>query len=438
MLIPKVHQLEFSDKCWEILKELGYVYLAGKPRSGKTYTAIMTAEKSTKISRVLVLCPKNAIPGWHKFTKGNALLQHTYYVTNYEQVGRIIKGEIVLKLNPNDYDLVIIDESHNYGVIGKPTQRYKTTRALCYNMPHIHLSGTAIVESQNGIYHQMTISEYTPFHHKNFYDFFREFGDPYWIKAGGREINQYDRSKDTLLPIINLFTVYMTQEDAGISKELQAVDILRYIELEKFTTVIYNKIVKDKVVNLQDFGITPDFRELVCDSVMKERTSLHMLEQGIVKITISVKDLELFSKWKNTLKLSKEDGLYYVYLKTGNTEKIDYILANYGDFSSVGVMSHFVGERELFKQFFKNIQVFSSTSDAEGVDLSHLEHYIISSSDYKGAKFIQRKDRTVNTEGSNTLDVNHLLVKKAVSEQIYKQVSKKDDFNNATYSPVTL
>jgi hypothetical protein len=36
-------------------------------------------------------------------------------------------------------------------------------------------------------------------------------------------------------------------------------------------------------------------------------------------------------------------------------------------------------------------------------------------------------------EGSNTLDVHHILVKGAVSEQIYRKTSKKEDFNNKTY-----
>jgi hypothetical protein len=63
-------------------------------------------------------------------------------------------------------------------------------------MPHIHLSGTAIVESPNSIYSQMTISEYSPFKHKNFYEFFNQFGIPYYIKAMGRDIMQYDRCKN--------------------------------------------------------------------------------------------------------------------------------------------------------------------------------------------------------------------------------------------------
>ena len=190
-MVPFPHQVKFANLAYSILKELGYVYIAGKPRCGKTYTSILICEKSDKINSVLVLTKKAAIPGWVKFIEGNTRLKHQYYVTNYEQIGTYDK----LKLNAKDYDLVIIDESHNTGAFPKPSGRYKAIRKLCWDMPHIHLSGTAIVESPSSIYHQMFISKFTPFKHKNFYAFHKEFGEPYYIKAAGREINQDDEVK---------------------------------------------------------------------------------------------------------------------------------------------------------------------------------------------------------------------------------------------------
>ena len=121
------------------------------------------------------------------------------------------------------------------------------------------------------------------------------------------------------------------------------------------------------------------------------------------------------------------------YIELGNTEKIDYIKKTFGDTKDVGIMCHFIGERNLLKKHFKNARIYSSNAHAEGVDLSDLKHFIILSSDYSGAKFIQRRDRIVNINGSNTNLVNHILVKKAISEQVYNKVSKKEDFNNSTY-----
>ncbi len=281
-ITPDPHQIEFADKIWPILQKFGYVYLAGKPRSGKTLTSILCAEKSDKISSVLVLTTKAAIPGWHKFID-NMTLKHKYYVTNYQQVGSIKGNKMTLKLKPEDYDLVIIDESHNLGKIGKPSQRFRLIQKLCFKMPHIHLSGTAIVESPCGIYHQMNISRYSPFHrYKNFYDFFRVFGEPYYIKIAGREINQYDRAHENLLPYINQFTVYMTQEDAGIDKSLQAVDKLHYVDLKHDTKTLYNQLQRDLVIYLEDEN--GNTATIVCDSVMRLRVVLHQIESGIFKI----------------------------------------------------------------------------------------------------------------------------------------------------------
>jgi len=114
-------------------------------------------------------------------------------------------------------------------------------------------------------------------------------------------------------------------------------------------------------------------------------------------------------------------------------EVIKYIKENFDLSKPTVIMSHFVHQQEMLKKFFPNIEIASSNSKAEGVDYSWAENFIILSSDYSGAKFIQRRDRIVNIKGSNTTIVNHILVKNAISEQVYKKVSKKEDFNNSTY-----
>ena len=114
-------------------------------------------------------------------------------------------------------------------------------------------------------------------------------------------------------------------------------------------------------------------------------------------------------------------------------EVIKYIKGHFDLSKPTVIMSHFVQQQELLKKFFPSIEIASSNSKAEGVDYSWAENFIILSSDYSGSKFIQRRDRIVNINGSNTLTVNHILVKNAISEQVYKKVSKKEDFNNSTY-----
>jgi len=423
-MVPQYHQIEFGKLIHDMLKKKGYVYLAGKPRSGKSITALYAAELSDKIKNVLILAPKGAIGypeingkqitnrnsklydeslerDWLKTLKECKWLKHTYHITNYEQVGTIKGGRYIMKLNPSDYDLVIIDESHNLGAYPKPSNRTRVIAKLCRDLPHIHLSGTAIVESPTSIFNQMNISKYRPFNFSNFYDFFRFYGKPYHIRINGRDVQQYDKYKPELLDCIDEFTIYMTQEDAGISSDIQAIDKLHYIELSDDTKKLYNTIQKKKYLEYKNI-------EIVCDSEMKLRTTLHQIESGVLKI---------------------DDR----YMLLGNTEKVDYILKTFGDTEDVGIMCHFLGERKLLASKFKRAHILSSTSKAEGVDLSHLSHFVIMSSDYKGSKFIQRRERIINMLGGNTQIVNHIVVKNAISEQVYKTCSKKQDFNNSTY-----
>lgn len=398
-MTPLPHQVEAANKLYDILKQKGYAYLAGLPRSGKTYTALLVCEKSPVIKNVLVLTKKNAIEGWERFTKKNSYITKNYVITNYEQVGKSIKSF-------KDFQLVIIDESHNIGAFPKRTQRTQLIRKLCWDTPHLHLSGTAIVESPCSIYHQMTISKYTPFNYKSFYHFHREWGISSVKYIRGMSIVVYDKAKPALLDEINKFTVYMTQEDAGI--KATATDVLHYVELTLETKKVYNTLLKDKVLSIKG-------EEVLADTVLKLRVMLHQIEGGTLL-----------------------DGANDVKLILDNTEKIDYIKNTFGDLEDVGIMCHFVLERQKLSKYFTKAQIYSSTSHAEGVDLSHLKHFIIYSSDYSGAKFIQRRERITNLNVSNTTQVHHILTKGAVSEQVYNIVSKKKHFNDHTYKKVAL
>ncbi|HED5116014.1 TPA: hypothetical protein R4958_001416 [Campylobacter jejuni] len=393
---PLSHQIEKSKELYELLKNLGYAYLAGKPRSGKTLTAILTCEMcNDNIQKILVLTKKNAIEGWNKVLDA---FEHkkNYTVTNYEQVA---------KLSPI-YDFIIIDESHNIGTFPRPSQRYMAIKKIAKNIPHLHLSGTAIIESPCGIFHQMHISKYSPFPYRTFYDFHAVYGEYYTKFISGRQINCYDKAKPELLSIINKFTVYMTQESAGISSDLQAKDKTHYIELSAKTKQIYNDLLKKKVLEING-------RILACDTTMKLRIALHQIEGGTIKIGDEYIDLD-------------------------NKEKVDYIKRRFGDFEDVGIMCHFREEANKLRKHFSKAKIYSSSAHAEGVDLSNLRYFIIYSSDYSGAKFVQRRERIININGSKTLYVHHLLVRKAISDQVYKAVKNKMDFNNSTYMGLQL
>jgi hypothetical protein len=384
---PLPHQLTKSAEAFKVLQQQGIVYIAGKPRSGKTYTSILTLENSKKIKNVLVLTKKAAISGWEKFT---VLSDINFTVTNYEQIKKVT----------GKFDACIIDESHNLGTVGKPSQRVKDIREVCYALPTILLSGTAIVESPNSIYHQCFVTKYSPFcRFKNFYKFFAGYGIPAVMHLHGRQIPQYKKARPELLDVVDKFTVYMTQADAGITTE--AEDVLHYIQLDPETVLRYQQLEKEDIIMI-------DGKELVCDSTMKLRTSLHMMESGVAKI---------------------DDE----YIDIGNREKYDYIRNNFTLDEHTVILAHFIGEQRLLRELFPQCTVESATSKAEGVSYAWAKEFILFSSGYSGSKYIQRRERIIDVQGSNTTKVHHIIVKGGISDQVQKAVRKKESFNNATY-----
>lgn len=366
------HQIEKSDECYTILKETGLVYLAGEVRSGKTLTAILTAEKA-KVSDILVFTKKAAIEGWMKF---QPFMTKNYHITNYEQAS---------KLNKDDYDLIIVDEAHNLGAVGKPSKRVKDIRKLAYDKPVILLSGTPHAETKASLYHQMCITQYSPFNNfTNFYRFFDVFGvlDSKWI--AGRMLKVYTKTKPELDAYLEDYWVKMTQADAGI-KTVQEEEV-HYIDLDPTTRAIYNELLEHQVATIRG-------EEVVCDTDMKLRVTLHQLE---------------FSR-----------------------AHIQYITENFK--GKVALMAHFIDQQKLLELTYPEFDVFSSNKHKEGVDLSMYDHFVIVSNDYSGAGHLQRMQRNVNVNNTKPTKVHHLLVKDGISDQVYKAVSQKKDFNNSVF-----
>jgi len=382
------HQIAASDQVLAVLRKKGLCLLAGETRTGKTRAAIRVAELS-KCLRILVLTKKQAIPGWHSELDA-VQPSKDYTVINYEQAHKQTPG----------YDLVILDESHNFGNRGKPTRRFSTARQLTQELPLLCLSGTPSVESLLGFYYQFGLTKFSPFNsHKNFYDFFRKYGISTPRRLHGRMVETYSRANDDLFPVIAPYIVKLTQAQAGITHTAQ--DTLHRVELSDATQHLIHTVKEDKVV-------TVNGQEVAMESEAKERAFLHQLESGAVKINDALVELP-------------------------NTEMIDYIRTTWGDHNGIAIMCHYHATRMKVAKHLPNCHVYSSDGHAEGVNLSHYQHFIILNSGYSGAKFIQRRDRIVNINRTTEAIVHHIVAKGQLSEAVYKAVSNKRDFNLAMY-----
>lgn len=396
-MTPYPHQEELSNVGLDILQKNAIVYLAMEERTGKTLTAILIAEKS-KAKRVLVVTKKKAAKGWHDTLKAFSHIKDIE-VTTYHQA---------YKLTNNCYDLIILDESHNYiSAFPKPGSIWKQLKPLCANKPLVYLSATPHAQGPQMLFNQFALSTWSPWaKHKNFYQWFRLYGFPYELKINGLDIRQYDKCDTKLiLGCVEHLFIAKTRKDLGFEHEPE--DVVHYIELNKETKAMYNTIVQDEMLALNE-GL------LVCDTASKMRFSLHMLEGGVVKI---------------------EDD----YIVLNNNEKVNYILSTFSDTADNVIMYNYKAERTKLERAFKKSLLLQATSYAEGVDLSEYRNLIIYSQDFSTARHTQRRARQCNKNRVGEIKVHYLLVKGGLSAQVYKTVTKnKRNFVDSVFNRNTI
>jgi hypothetical protein len=390
-MVPYSYQEQLSHDALEILRAHGIVYLAMEERTGKTLTAILACEKSS-VSRVLVITKKKALAGWQETLNAFPHMKQ-YTVTNYHQAKKF--------LDPSIFDLIILDESHNY-ISGFPkvSKLWKDIANLTEEKPIIYISATPYAQGPHLLYHQFALSTWSPWRkYSNAYSWFRTYGLPNTIWLNSRQVEQYNKVKNSevLLCCEHLF-ITKTRKELDFMQE--PVDSLHYIQLSEKTKELYNRLQKDRILEELD---------LVADTVMKLRVSLHMLEGGVAKI----------------------DGVNRV---LANEEKIDYIKAIWGDHSDLVIMYNYISEGVKLKEQFTKAVILQATSFAEGVDLSHIRNLVIYSQDFSTARHTQRRARQANKNRTDPITVHYILVKDAISDQVYNTVTeKKQNFVDSVF-----
>lgn len=390
-MIPRDYQTKLANEGFLVLKEHMIVYLAAEERTGKTLTAILIAEQAN-VKKVLVITKKKAITGWNETIEAFA---HTkdYTVTNYHQAQKFV----------NEYDLVILDESHNYlSAYPKHSMLWKSVKRLTIGRPLIFVSATPYAQGPQQLYGQLSLSSWSPWHrHKNYYQWFAMYGKPYTVSINGINIPQYDRvHNEKVLECVNELFITRTRQELGFEHEPE--DEVVYVELNKETKTMYNALLEHGIVNTS-------FGELVCDTKPKLRTVLHQIEGGAVKLTNE-------------------------YVVLPNQEKVDAIKERFGDSESLVIMYNYKAEEVKLKEHFKNATLLQATSYAEGVDLHSYDTLVVYSQDFSTARHTQRRARQCNMKRDKPITVYHFLVKKAISDQVYKTVSiNKENFVDSVF-----
>lgn len=392
---PYPHQVELARQGLVILREHMMVYLACEERTGKTLAAILMAE-DLDIQSVLVLTKKRALDGWHE-TLSQYPHKKKYTVTNYHQAK-----------NQARHDLLILDESHNY-ISGFPKQSamHIMIKNISKQVPIIYISATPHAQGYSMLYHQFSLSSWSPWKsYSTFYSWFSNYGIPDSAWFHGRQIPIYTKTEqDLVIASCEHLFITKTRKELGFTHEPK--DKLHYIELNDGTTDVYNELIKDKYLLVNG-------HELIADTSARLRAALHMLEGGALKI----------------------DEQFIV---MPNHEKIDYIKKHWGDNKNVAIYYQYVAEGIKLRNHFKHATILQATSFAEGIDLAHIDNLVIYSQDWSTARHTQRRARQAAQHRDKPITVHFLLVKKAISDQVYNCVSiNKQNFVDSVFERNSL
>jgi hypothetical protein len=367
-------------------------------RLGKTHIAIAI---SSKYNKTLFVTKKKAISSiLNDIVAAN--YGHDIEVTNYEQLH---------KFEPI-YDLVIFDESHSLGAFPKPTTRTKESKRIVNHRTDVILmTGTLLPESNSQIYHQLYVSNYSPFSdYANFYKWHKTFGTPAIKYTSYGECADY--SKVDYNRIKNYFEDIMityTQKEAGFASEIKEHFI--EVEMSDKTYTAIKLLKKDKVIEAKS-GI------ILADTAVKEMQKIHQLYSGTIKF---------------------EDGSR----KAFDLSKAIAIMDNFQD-KKKAIFYKFVAELEAIKEVLNvtdNIEEFNTTnkdialqivSGREGINLSKADVLVYYNIDFSAVSYWQSRDRmtTINRAKS---DVYWMFAKGGIEWQIYKAVINKKDFTLQTF-----
>jgi len=378
------HQIEKSDLVLSKVRAYGFAILAMEERTGKTGTFIRAVELSSARS-ALVVTKKAAIAGIEEqITAFGA--KRSYTVINYQSLHKL----------PSNFsaDVVILDEFHQ-GVCSYPksSMTFKQLKPLCKGRAIIYVSATPFAESWSQSYHALKLSSWTPFPHKNFYAWHKEYGVECEIYMHGRHIKQYHLTQESRIKsILSPMMIAGTRKEVGFRHEPQ--DVLHHIALDEKTKTRIACIKKDKIIEELD---------IAADTPSRELNIVYQLSGG------GIDDIRLSS------------------------EKIDYIRSNF-DPGKTAIMAHYISEQERLKEIFPN--VFSATAHAEGVDLSHFSDLVIYSQNFSTAKHSQRRARQANISRDEPIRVHFLIAEDpAIDRHVYETVARKQrNFTSRIYT----
>jgi hypothetical protein len=399
------YQRELSTQAAEILLDKKIVYLNFSPRVGKTLTALETCKK-VNANNVLFITKIKAFSSI-KSDYDNFKYGDDFIIT-------IINKESIHKIDRNDFDIVVADEAHGlFATYPKPNNFYKIYKKRFGNLPIIMLSGTMSVESGSQIFHQFQVSDYSPFRkYTNFYKWAKDFVIP------GMKYTSYGPTPDysncnmiEVNKIIEPYILRFTQEQSGFTSTVNK-HILD-CEMKPITKSLIDRLLNDCII--EGSG-----EVIIADTAVAMQQKVHQLGSGTIKF------------------------------QSGNSKTIDdskaVFIKEYFKDKKIAIFYYYKEELNMLKEVFKDLittdlddfnnshrnYVGQQISSCEGISLAKAECLVFLNFGFSGKNFIQAIDRLTLKERP-TNDVYFIFSSVGLDKQVYKSVSKKENYNNSQF-----
>lgn len=396
MIQLRDYQQEAAIQGIEILNRFKILILNYEVRTGKTHIALHIAKR---YKNVLFVTKKKAISSIENDYK-NA--EHSFNITiiNYESLHKI----------SGFFDLVIVDESHSIGAYPKPSKRTKQLKTLVQN-DLILLTGTLMPESNSQIYHQLWISNYSPFKdYANFYKFFNDYGIPEIIyttygQSKSYKNLPYERISSKIEPI----KLSKTQSEIGFKSSIS--ENFLYVDLLPKTLQIIKQLKKDLVVQGKQ-------EVILADTPVKLMQKVHQLSSGTIKF------------------------------ESGNSAVLDYskseFISRHFQGKKIAIFYKFKEELNAIKKYLditQDIDEFDNTSKnialqivsgREGTNLSSADYLVYYNIDFSAVSYWQSRDRLTTKDRSEN-NVFWIFSRNGIEQRIYKAVMNKKNYTLQTF-----
>ena len=391
------YQSEIIDKAFDVLVKYGFVYLSMQVRTGKTLTAMGTAQK-LGVDNMLFVTKKKAISSIEDDYK---LLSPKFHLTviNYESLHKVA----------GKYECIVLDEAHGMGAYPKPSKRTKMIKQIIkkQNPFVILMSGTPTPESFSQMYHQAYACPHNPFrNYTNFYKFAKDYVNVVQIRIGAMPHNNYSSGKQSILDQMKPYMISYTQKEAGF--KVETIEKVLKVKMSDLTYNMVKQLKKNLVIEGTD-------EVVLADTGVKLMSKLHQLFSGTVKFEsgkATVIDLSKAEFIRTQFK-NQKIGIFYKF-----KAEYDALKEVYGD--------ELTNDLKEFKTTDKNIAL-QVVSGREGISLKEADCLVNYNIDFSALSYWQSRDR-MTTKDSIQNDVYWIFSEKGIEEKIYRAVTKKKDY----------